>query len=105
MAEIIVEQLEHSPWSERSSSSSEKARGIQPRYATVLRKRVEATVVLSIDAWRTGETRSDTDMNSREFEHSFGDSNAIMTAFLIGTTMAGKDTIYTSRFIYVPTSQ
>src|SRR5256886_6849928 len=47
------------------------------------------TVVLSIDARGTGETRVDTDVNSREFDHYFGDFSDIMTALLVGKTMAG----------------
>ena len=47
------------------------------------------TVVLSIDARGMGETRVDTDANSREFDHYFGDFSDIMTALLVGRTMAG----------------
>src|SRR6266704_2141258 len=46
------------------------------------------TVVLSIDMRGTGETRVDTDMNSRESDHYFGDFSDIMTALLVGKTMA-----------------
>ena len=47
------------------------------------------TVVLSIDMRGTGETRVDTDVNSREFDHYFGDFSDIMTALLVGKTMVG----------------
>ena len=46
-------------------------------------------VVLSIDMRGTGETRVETDVNSREFDHYFGDFNDIMAALLVGKTMAG----------------
>src|SRR2546429_592827 len=55
------------------------------------------TVVLSIDARGTGETRVDTDANSREFDHYFGDFSDIMTALLVGKTMAVMRTPEISR--------
>ena len=66
---------------------------------------MEATVVLSIDAWGTGETRVDTDVNSREFDHYFGDFNDIMTALLVGKTMAGMRALDISRGVDVLTSR
>ena len=66
---------------------------------------MEATVVLSIDAWGTGETRVDTDVNSREFDHYFGDFNDIMTALLVGKTMAGMRALDISRDVDVLTSR
>jgi hypothetical protein len=66
---------------------------------------VEATVVLSIDPWGTGETRVDTDVNSREFDHYFGDFSDIMTALLVGKTMAGMRALDISRGVDVLTSR
>jgi len=63
------------------------------------------TVVLSIDMRGTGETRVDTDVNSREFDHYFGDFNNIMTALLVGKTMAGMRALDISRGIDVLTSR
>jgi cephalosporin-C deacetylase-like acetyl esterase len=54
-------------------------------------------VVLSIDARGIGETRVDTDLNSREFDRNFGDFNDIMTALLVGKTMAGMRALDISR--------
>ena len=61
------------------------------------------TVVLSIDMRGTGETRVDTDVNSREFDHYFGDFNNIMTALLVGKTMAGMRALDISRGVDVLT--
>jgi cephalosporin-C deacetylase-like acetyl esterase len=55
------------------------------------------TVVLSIDVRGIGETRVDTDVNSREFDHYFGDFNDIMTALLVGKTMVGMRALDISR--------
>jgi cephalosporin-C deacetylase-like acetyl esterase len=63
------------------------------------------TVVLSIDMRGTGETRVDTDVNSREFDHYFGDFNNIMTALLVGKTMAGMRALDISRGVDVLTSR
>ena len=63
------------------------------------------TVVLSIDMRGTGETRVDTDVNSREFDHYFGDFNNTMTAFLVGKTMAGMRALDISRGVDVLTSR
>ncbi|HVH69715.1 MAG TPA: acetylxylan esterase [Candidatus Dormibacteraeota bacterium] len=57
------------------------------------------TVVLSIDMRGTGETRVDTDVNSREFDHYFGDFSDIMTALLVGKTMAGMRALDVARGI------
>jgi cephalosporin-C deacetylase-like acetyl esterase len=62
-------------------------------------------VVLSIDMRGTGETRVDTDVNSREFDHYFGDFNNIMTALLVGKTMAGMRALDISRGVDVLTSR
>jgi len=62
------------------------------------------TVVLSIDMRGTGETRVDTDVNSREFDHYFCDFNNIMTALLVGKTMAGMRALDISRGVDVLTS-
>jgi cephalosporin-C deacetylase-like acetyl esterase len=59
------------------------------------------TVVLSIDMRGTGETRVDTDVNSREFDHYFGDFNNTMTALLVGKTMAGMRALDISRGVDV----
>ena len=63
------------------------------------------TVVLSIDMRGTGETRVDTDVNSREFDHYFGDFNNTMTALLVGKTMAGMRALDISRGVDVLTSR
>jgi len=63
------------------------------------------TVVLSIDARGTGETRVDTDVNSREFDHYFGDFSDIMTALLVGKTMAGMRALDISRGVDLLTSR
>ncbi len=63
------------------------------------------TVVLSIDMRGTGETRVDADVNSREFDHYFGDFNNIMTALLVGKTMAGMRALDISRGVDVLTSR
>ena len=63
------------------------------------------TVVLSIDMRGTGETRVDTDVNSREFDHYFGDFNDTMTALLVGKTMAGMRALDISRGVDVLTSR
>ena len=63
------------------------------------------TVVLSIDMRGTGETRVDTDVNSREFDHYFGDFNNTMTALLVGKTMAGMRALDVSRGVDVLTSR
>jgi cephalosporin-C deacetylase-like acetyl esterase len=63
------------------------------------------TVVLSIDARGMGETRVDTDVNSREFDHYFGDFNDIMTALLVGRTMAGMRALDILRGVDVLTSR
>jgi cephalosporin-C deacetylase-like acetyl esterase len=55
------------------------------------------TVVLSIDVRGIGETRVDTDVNSREFDRYFGDFNDIMTALLVGKTMVGMRALDISR--------
>ena len=55
------------------------------------------TVVLSIDARGIGETRVETDVNSREFDRYFGDFNDIMTALLVGKTMVGMRALDISR--------
>ena len=55
------------------------------------------TVVLSIDVRGVGETRVDTDENSREFDRYFGDFNDIMTALLVGKTMVGMRALDISR--------
>jgi cephalosporin-C deacetylase-like acetyl esterase len=46
-------------------------------------------VVLSIDARGFGETQVNTDVDSKEFNHYFGDFKDAMTALLIGKTMVG----------------
>jgi cephalosporin-C deacetylase-like acetyl esterase len=46
-------------------------------------------VVLSIDARGFGETQVNTDVNSKEFDHYFGDYRDAMTALLVGKTMVG----------------
>jgi cephalosporin-C deacetylase-like acetyl esterase len=46
-------------------------------------------VVLSIDARGFGETQVNTDLNSKEFGHYFGDFRDAMTALLVGKTMVG----------------
>jgi cephalosporin-C deacetylase-like acetyl esterase len=46
-------------------------------------------VVLSIDARGFGETQVNTDLNSKEFDHYFGDFRDAMTALLVGRTMVG----------------
>jgi len=63
------------------------------------------TVVLSIDMRGTGETRVETDVNSREFDHYFGDFNDTMTALLVGKTMAGMRALDISRGVDVLTSR
>ncbi len=63
------------------------------------------TVVLSIDMRGTGETRVDTDVNSREFDRYFGDFNDTMTALLVGKTMAGMRALDISRGVDVLTSR
>ena len=63
------------------------------------------TVVLSIDMRGTGETRVDADVNSREFDHYFGDFNNTMTALLVGKTMAGMRALDISRGVDVLTSR
>ena len=63
------------------------------------------TVVLSIDMRGTGETRVDTDVNSREFDHYFGDFNDTMTALLVGKTMAGMRALDISRGVDLLTSR
>jgi len=55
------------------------------------------TVVLSIDARGIGETSVSTDVNSREFDHYFGDFNDIMTALLVGKTLVGMRALDVSR--------
>ena len=63
------------------------------------------TVVLSIDVRGAGETRVDTDVNSREFDRYFGDFNDTMTALLVGKTMAGMRALDISRGADVLTSR
>src|SRR5207245_9795380 len=63
------------------------------------------TVVLSMDARGTGETRVDTDVNSREFDHYFGDFSDIMTALLVGKSMAGMRALDISRGVDLLTSR
>jgi cephalosporin-C deacetylase-like acetyl esterase len=63
------------------------------------------TVVLSIDARGMGETKVDTDVNSREFGHYFGDFDDTMTALLIGKTMAGMRALDVQRGINLLTSR
>ncbi len=63
------------------------------------------TVVLSIDMRGTGETRVDTDVNSREFDRYFGDFNDTMTALLVGKTMAGMRALDISRGVDLLTSR
>ncbi|PYV95869.1 MAG: hypothetical protein DMG89_19910 [Acidobacteria bacterium] len=46
-------------------------------------------IVLSIDARGFGESRVSTDVNSRDFDHYFGDFDSAMTALMIGKTMVG----------------
>jgi cephalosporin-C deacetylase-like acetyl esterase len=46
-------------------------------------------VVLSIDARGFGETNVNTDINSRDFDHYFGDFDDVMTALIVGKTMVG----------------
>jgi cephalosporin-C deacetylase-like acetyl esterase len=58
---------------------------------------ISGTVVLSIDARGIGETKVNTDVNSREFNHYFGDFNDIMTALLVGKTMVGMRALDISR--------
>src|SRR5437773_2478513 len=77
---------------------------------TLNQKRLEqfvtsGTVVLSIDARGTGETRVDTDVNSLEFDHYFGDFSDIMTALLVGKTMAGMRALDISRGVDLLTSR
>jgi len=45
--------------------------------------------VLSIDARGFGETKVTAEVNSREFDHYFGDFDGAMTALVIGKTMVG----------------
>lgn len=58
---------------------------------------MSGTVVLSIDVRGSGETRVETDVNSREFDRYFGDFNDIMTALLVGKTMVGMRALDISR--------
>jgi cephalosporin-C deacetylase-like acetyl esterase len=58
---------------------------------------ISGTVVLSIDARGIGETKVNTDVNSREFDYYFGDFNDIMTALLVGKTMVGMRALDISR--------
>lgn len=46
-------------------------------------------IVLSIDARGFGETRINTEVNSRDFDRYFGDFDSAMTALMIGKTMVG----------------
>ena len=46
-------------------------------------------IVLSIDARGFGETRVTAEVNSREFDHYFGDYDDAMKALLVGKTMVG----------------
>ncbi len=55
------------------------------------------TIVLSIDARGIGETKVNTDANSREFDRYFGDFSDIMTALLVGKTMVGMRALDISR--------
>ena len=66
---------------------------------------ISGTVVLSIDVRGTGETRVDTDVNSREFDDYFGDFNDIMTALLVGKTMVGMRALDISRGVDLLTSR
>src|SRR5439155_25356976 len=55
------------------------------------------TIVLSIDARGIGETKVNSDANSREFDRYFGDFSDIMTALLVGKTMVGMRALDISR--------
>src|SRR5947199_7620238 len=57
------------------------------------------TVVLSIDMRGRRNTTINTDMNSRESDHYFGDFSDIMTALLVGKTMAGMRALAVARGI------
>jgi hypothetical protein len=55
--------------------------------------------VLSIDARGFGETQINTDLNSKEFDHYFGDFRDAMTALLVGKTMVGMRALDISKGI------
>jgi hypothetical protein len=56
-------------------------------------------VVLSIDARGFGETQINTDLNSKEFDHYFGDFRDAMTALLVGKTMVGMRALDITRAV------
>jgi cephalosporin-C deacetylase-like acetyl esterase len=56
-------------------------------------------VVLSIDARGFGETQVNTDVNSKEFGHYFGDYRNAMTALLVGKTMVGMRALDITRAV------
>ena len=56
-------------------------------------------VVLSIDARGFGETQVNTETNSVEFNHYFGDFRDAMTALLIGKTMVGMRALDITRAV------
>jgi cephalosporin-C deacetylase-like acetyl esterase len=56
-------------------------------------------VVLSIDARGFGETQVNTELNSKEFDHYFGDFRDAMTALLVGKTMVGMRALDITRAI------
>ena len=56
-------------------------------------------VVLSLDARGFGETQVNADVNSKEFDHYFGDFRDAMTALLVGKTMVGMRALDVTRGI------
>jgi dienelactone hydrolase len=56
-------------------------------------------VVLSIDARGFGETHVNTEVNSEEFDHYFGDFRDAMTALLVGKTMVGMRVLDITRAV------
>ncbi len=56
-------------------------------------------VVLSIDARGFGETHVNTEVNSEEFHHYFGDFRDAMTALLVGKTMVGMRVLDITRAV------
>jgi cephalosporin-C deacetylase-like acetyl esterase len=56
-------------------------------------------VVLSIDVRGFGETQVSTDLNSKEFDHYFGDFRDAMTALLVGKTMVGMRALDITRAV------
>ena len=56
-------------------------------------------IVLSIDARGFGETQVNTEANSEEFNHYFGDFRDAMTALLVGKTMVGMRALDITRAV------